>query len=176
VSEAIQRQQRFPRSSRWSQARGLCHFNGLIGAPEDNRRLGLLTNARTSTRKRPPASEAQRQLAFEEILIAEAAPGTVVRAEHHSANDREFDDSIGKHLSNIIRCWAAGRQTTCPSPSWVGPSGPPSCLRRPISSRITGDMVRYFEWIGPPVFYTADRRAGPMHGKTYFYSTRLRRN
>jgi len=35
-----------------------------------------------------------------------------------------------------------------------------------IHPRITGDMVRYFEWMGAAV-YTADRRAGAMHGKQF---------
>ena len=35
-----------------------------------------------------------------------------------------------------------------------------------IHPRITGDTVRYFEWIGAAV-YTADRRAGAMHGKQF---------
>jgi hypothetical protein len=35
-----------------------------------------------------------------------------------------------------------------------------------IHPQITGDMVRYFEWMGAAV-YTADRRAGAMHGKQF---------
>ncbi len=35
-----------------------------------------------------------------------------------------------------------------------------------IHPRITGDMVRYFEWMGAAV-YTADRRTGAMHGKQF---------
>ena len=35
-----------------------------------------------------------------------------------------------------------------------------------IHPRVTGDMVRYFEWMGAAV-YTADRRAGAMHGKQF---------
>ena len=34
------------------------------------------------------------------------------------------------------------------------------------SARITGDMVRYFEWMGA-ANYTADRRSGSMHGKRF---------
>jgi hypothetical protein len=35
-----------------------------------------------------------------------------------------------------------------------------------IHPRITGDKVRYFEWMGAAV-YTADHRAGAMHGKQF---------
>jgi hypothetical protein len=35
-----------------------------------------------------------------------------------------------------------------------------------IHPRITGDMVRYFEWMGA-AHYAADRRAGAMHGKVF---------
>ena len=44
-----------------------------------------------------------------------------------------------------------------------------------IHPRITGDMVRYFEWMGAAV-YTADRRAGAMHGKQFPAGRRLRGN
>jgi hypothetical protein len=59
---------------------------------------------------------------------------------------------------------------------------PPDYLAQPISGivarpsftpqtayihpRITGDMIRYFEWMGSAV-YTADHRAGTMHGKQF---------
>ena len=35
-----------------------------------------------------------------------------------------------------------------------------------IHPRISGDMVRYFEWMGAAV-HTADHRAGAMHGKQF---------
>ena len=35
-----------------------------------------------------------------------------------------------------------------------------------IHPRVTGDKVRYFEWMGAAV-YTADQRAGAMHGKQF---------
>jgi hypothetical protein len=39
-----------------------------------------------------------------------------------------------------------------------------------IHPRITGDMVRYFEWMGA-AHYTADRRSGAMHGKVFLLDT-----
>ena len=38
--------------------------------------------------------------------------------------------------------------------------------RRTFIRKITGDKVRYFEWMGAAV-YTADHRAGAMHGKQF---------
>ncbi len=35
-----------------------------------------------------------------------------------------------------------------------------------IHPRVTGDMIRYFEWMGAAIF-TADQRAGAMHGKQF---------
>jgi hypothetical protein len=35
-----------------------------------------------------------------------------------------------------------------------------------IHPKVTGDMVRYFEWMGAAC-YTADRRSGSMHGKQF---------
>jgi hypothetical protein len=35
-----------------------------------------------------------------------------------------------------------------------------------IHPRVTGDKVRYFEWMGSAI-YTADHRAGSMHGKQF---------
>jgi hypothetical protein len=35
-----------------------------------------------------------------------------------------------------------------------------------IHPKISGDMIRYFEWMGA-AHYTADRRSGAMHGKVF---------
>ena len=35
-----------------------------------------------------------------------------------------------------------------------------------IHPRVTGDNIRYFEWMGAAIF-TADQRAGAMHGKQF---------
>ena len=140
-----------------------------IGAPEDNRAWDYLYNARNFyAQAAPAASEAQRQLAFEEILIAEGSDWNWwYGPEHHSANDREFDELYRKHL---VQCVSGARSAR------AGLSGAAYCRRRDAPSvvpqtayihpRITGDMVRYFEWMGSAV-YTADRRAGAMHGKQF---------
>ncbi len=170
VSEAIARHRDFGKLTSlvpgsWINA----NFNVWIGAPEDNRSWDHLYQARNfyaeaATR----ASDAQRKLALEELFIAEGSDWNWwYGPEHHSANDREFDELYRKHLSNVYQALGAS---------------PPDYLAQPISGvetrpqytpqtsyihpRITGDMVRYFEWMGAAV-HTADHRAGAMHGKQF---------
>ncbi len=170
VSEAIQRQQNFsPLKSlvpgSWIHA----NFNVWIGAPEDNRAWDYLNNARNFYEQAAPgASEEQRKLAFEEILIAEGSDWNWwYGPEHHSANDREFDELYRKHLSNVYQALGARPPDYLAQPILAGgerPSVVPQTAY--IHPHITGDMVRYFEWMGAAV-YTADRRAGAMHGKQF---------
>jgi alpha-amylase/alpha-mannosidase (GH57 family) len=170
VSEAIARHHDFGNLTSlvpgsWINA----NFNVWIGAPEDNRSWDYLHHARNFyIATAPRASEAQRKLALEELFIAEGSDWNWwYGPEHHSANDRDFDELYRKHLSNVYQALGAT---------------PPDYLAQPISGaetrpeftpqtsyihpRITGDMVRYFEWMGAAV-YTADHRAGAMHGKQF---------
>ena len=170
VSEAIARQQNFGKLTSlvpgsWIHA----NFNVWIGAPEDNRAWDYLYEARNFyTQAAPGAAESQRQLAFEEILIAEGSDWNWwYGPEHHSANDREFDELYRKHLSNVYQALGARPPDYLAQPILVGTTRP-SVLPQTayIHPRITGDMVRYFEWMGAAI-YTADRRAGAMHGKQF---------
>ena len=140
-----------------------------IGAPEDNRAWDYLYHARNFyTQAAPQASEAQRKLAFEEILIAEGSDWNWwYGPEHHSANDREFDELYRKHLSNIYQALNASPPDYLAQPIIAG-VGRPSFVPQTayIHPKITGDVVRYFEWMGAAA-YTADRRSGSMHGKTF---------
>ncbi len=116
----------------------------------------------------PRASEAQRKLAFEEIMIAEGSDWNWwYGPEHHSANDREFDELYRKHLSNVYQ--ALGAQP----PDYLAQSilhgvARPSFVPQTayIHPHVTGDVVRYFEWMGAAM-YTSDRRSGSMHGKSF---------
>ena len=170
ISEAIDRHRNFGQlgsifPGSWISA----NFNVWIGAPEDNRSWDYLLQARSFYEQNASqASEAQRKLAYEELLIAEGSDWNWwYGPEHHSANDRDFDELYRKHLSNVYQALGAA---------------PPDYLAQPISGitarpsftpqtayihpRITGDMVRYFEWMGSAT-YTADHRAGAMHGKQF---------
>jgi alpha-amylase/alpha-mannosidase (GH57 family) len=170
ISEAIARHKNFAELTSlvpgsWIQA----NFNVWIGAPEDNRSWDYLYHAREFySHNAERADDAQRNLAFEEILIAEGSDWNWwYGPEHHSANDREFDELYRKHLSNVYQALGARPPDYLAQPI-IGGIARPSFVPQTayIHPHITGDTVRYFEWMGAAV-YTADRRAGAMHGKQF---------
>jgi alpha-amylase/alpha-mannosidase (GH57 family) len=170
VSEAIARHRNFsPLPSlvpgSWINA----NFNVWIGAPEDNRAWDYLHHAREFyAQNAARATEEQRKLAFEEILIAEGSDWNWwYGPEHHSANDRDFDELYRKHLSNVYQALGAMPPDYLSQPITgheVRPAFTPQTAY--IHPRITGDKIRYFEWMGAAIF-TADQRAGAMHGKQF---------
>jgi alpha-amylase/alpha-mannosidase (GH57 family) len=170
ISEAIKRHKDFNKLTSlvpgsWINA----NFNVWIGAPEDNRAWDYLHHAREFyTQNAARATEEQRKLAFEEILIAEGSDWNWwYGPEHHSANDRDFDELYRKHLSNVYQALGAVPPDYLAQPITgleVRPAVVPQTAY--IHPRITGDKIRYFEWIGAAA-YTADHRAGAMHGKQF---------
>ena len=110
----------------------------------------------------------QRQLALEELFIAEGSDWNWwYGPEHHSANDREFDELYRKHLSNVYQALGATPPDYLAQPI-AGAQTRPEVTPQThyIHPHITGEIVRYFEWMGAAV-YTADHRAGAMHGKQF---------
>ena len=170
VSEAISRQKDFGKlpslvPGSWINA----NFNVWIGAPEDNKSWDYLYHARNFyAQAAARADERQRQLAFEELLIAEGSDWNWwYGPEHHSANDRDFDELYRKHLSNVYQALSAPPPDYLAQPITAGGARPAFTPQSSyIHPRVTGDMIRYFEWMGSAV-YTADRRAGAMHGKRF---------
>jgi len=170
VSEAIERH-RNPNTlnslvpGSWIHA----NFNVWIGALEDNRSWDYLYHARNFyAQAAHDCSEQQRNLALEELLIAEGSDWNWwYGPEHHSANDREFDELYRKHLSNVYQALGATPPDYLAQPIMAG-TVRPSFLPQThyIHPRITGEIVRYFEWMGAAL-YTADRRSGAMHGKVF---------
>src|SRR5215471_10176881 len=170
ISEAIARHKDFGKLTllvlgSWINA----NFNVWIGAPEDNRAWDYLNHARQYyAQNAARGSEAQRKLAFEELLIAEGSDWNWwYGPEHHSANDRDFDELYRKHLSNVYQALGATPPDYLAQPitgAEVRPSFVPQTAY--IHPRVAGDKVRYFEWMGAAV-YTADHRAGAMHGKQF---------
>src|ERR1700692_2943789 len=145
------------------------NFNVWIGAPEDNKAWDYLYRARNYyTENAASASEEQRNLAFEEILIAEGSDWNWwYGPEHHSANDRDFDELYRKHLSNVYQALGAVPPDYLSQPiagAEIRPAFTPQTAY--IHPGVTGDRIRYFEWLGAAVF-TADQRAGAMHGKQF---------
>src|SRR6266853_3413990 len=145
------------------------NFNVWIGAPEDNKAWEYLYHARNFYEQASPgATEKQSKLAYEEILIAEGSDWNWwYGPEHHSANDRDFDELYRKHLSNVYQALGATPPDYLAQPIMSG-TARPSFLPQThyIHPRITGEIVRYFEWMGAAL-YTADRRSGAMHGKVF---------
>jgi len=170
VSEAIARHKDFGKLTSlvpgsWINA----NFNVWIGAPEDNKSWDYLYHARNFyAQAAARASDAQRKLAFEELLIAEGSDWNWwYGPEHHSANDRDFDELYRKHLSNIYQALGATPPDYLAQPIIAGAARPQFTPQSSyIHPRVAGDMVRYFEWMGAAV-YTADHRAGAMHGKQF---------
>jgi len=170
VSEAIQRHRDVsPLPSlvpgSWINA----NFNVWIGAPEDNRAWDYLHHAREFyAQHAAQATEVQRKLAFEEILIAEGSDWNWwYGPEHHSANDRDFDELYRKHLSNVYQALGAPPPDYLLQPITGGEVRPAFTPQTAyIHPRVSGDKIRYFEWMGAAVF-TADQRAGAMHGKQF---------
>ena len=170
VSEAIARQKNAPKLTNlvpgsWIHA----NFNVWIGAPEDNRAWDYLYHARNFYEQhKADASEAQQRLAFEEILIAEGSDWNWwYGPEHQSANDREFDELYRKHLSNVYQALGASPPDYLAQPIIAGATRPSFVPQTAyIHPKISGEMVRYFEWMGAAI-YTSDRRSGSMHGKQF---------
>ena len=170
ASEAIERHRDFGHLASFVPGSWInANFNVWISASEDNRSWDYLYHARNFfTQTAPRASEAQRKLAFEELLIAEGSDWNWwYGPEHHSANDRDFDELYRKHLSNVYQALGATPPDYLAQPI-AGGLGRPSFAPQTayIHPQITGDVVRYFEWMGA-ARYTADHRAGAMHGKRF---------
>jgi alpha-amylase/alpha-mannosidase (GH57 family) len=172
ISEAISRQ----RLENFGTLRGLvpgswinANFNVWIGAPEDNKAWDYLSQARDFYDVHASRAGAnQRALAYEELLIAEGSDWNWwYGPEHHSANDRDFDELYRKHLSNVYTALGGV---------------PPDHLARPISGAlprstfvpqtayvrpvIDGQISSYFDWMGAAMF-SSDRKGGSMHGKLF---------
>ncbi|MGA2005247.1 MAG: hypothetical protein ABSG70_17810, partial [Terriglobales bacterium] len=145
------------------------NFNVWIGAPEDNKAWDYLYEARNFyAHAAAGATEAQRKLAWEEILIAEGSDWNWwYGPEHHSANDRDFDELYRKHLSNVYQALGGVPPDYLAQPITGGVARPEFTPQSAyIHPRVTGDMVRYFEWMGA-ARHTADKRSGSMHGKQF---------
>jgi alpha-amylase/alpha-mannosidase (GH57 family) len=143
------------------------NFDIWLGAEEDNRSWEYLLAARRAYEEHAPkASEAARQLAYEEILIAEGSDWNWwYGPEHGSDNRAEFDQLYRDHLSNVYR--ALGLEI-------------PEALHHPILHRqqegdeherpsnslevtLDGEITSAFEWMGAGR-YRPDPRSGAMHG------------
>ena len=145
------------------------NFDVWIGAEEDNQAWTQLLRAREtfdSTAKTVP--EQQRNLAFEELLIAEGSDWNWwYGPEHDSANRPEFDQLYRSHLANVYRFLNLMPPEELSRPilriAVKALEIPPSAWISPV---IDGEVTSYFEWMGAGI-YRADERSGAMHGKQF---------
>ena len=145
------------------------NFNIWIGSGEDNRSWDYLYHARNFySQASSGCTEEQRKLAHEELMIAEGSDWNWwYGPEHHSANDRDFDELYRKHLSNIYQVLGATPPDYLAQPIMTGTVQPVFMPQTHyIHPKLSGDMIRYFEWMGA-AHYAADRRSGAMHGKVF---------
>jgi alpha-amylase/alpha-mannosidase (GH57 family) len=172
TSEAIERHEpeNFGRLDRlvpgsWINA----NFNVWIGAPEDNKSWDLLSEARDYyERHSHRVSKAQRKLAWEELLIAEGSDWNWwYGPEHHSANDKDFDELYRRHLSNVYYALEGSPPEELSMPIISGVTRPSYAPQTAyIRVKIDGRISNYFEWMGA-ASYTSDQRTSAMHGKQF---------
>ncbi len=145
------------------------NFNVWIGAPEDNKAWDYLSEARDFyERAKAKADPEKAELAFEELLIAEGSDWNWwYGPEHHSANDRDFDELYRKHLSNVYQLLGADVPLYLSQPIAAGAARPNYVPQSAyITPRVGSVVVRYFDWLGAAV-YNADRHTSAMHGKQF---------
>jgi len=145
------------------------NFNVWIGALEDNKSWDYLYDARNLyERVKGNADPEKAKFALEELLIAEGSDWNWwYGPEHHSANDRDFDELYRKHLSNVYQLLGAEVPLYLAQPiagATVRPNYVPQTAL--ISPRVGSGVVRYFDWLGAAV-YNADRHTCAMHGKQF---------
>jgi alpha-amylase/alpha-mannosidase (GH57 family) len=145
------------------------NFNVWIGAPEDNKAWDYLADAREFYAREAPKVDAKRaELAFEELLIAEGSDWNWwYGPEHHTANDRDFDELYRKHLSNVYRFLGADVPLSLAQPIAGGTIRPTYAKQTAyIHPRIGTGVIRYFDWLGAAI-YSSDRHSGAMHGRLF---------
>ncbi|HYO82590.1 MAG TPA: glycoside hydrolase family 57 protein, partial [Bryobacteraceae bacterium] len=150
------------------------NFDVWIGAEEDNRAWDLLLKARQTYDEvvnGPQAAQvpsANRQLAFEELLIAEGSDWNWwYGPEHESANRPDFDQLYRSHLANVYSALGLRPPEELSRPLLkvsvkeyhIPPSGP-------VKPVLDGEISSYFEWMGAGV-YRLDQRTGAMHGQRF---------
>lgn len=171
VSEALSRVE--PRSiehifpGSWINA----NFDVWIGADEDNRAWEYLLRARQAYQRvasEGVLSEADRKLAYEELLIAEGSDWCWwYGPEHASDNRQEFDQLYREHLANVYRALHLPAPDDLSRPILHVETGaahqPPTAL---IRATVDGEVTSYFEWLGAGS-YSVDERSGAMHGQRF---------
>jgi alpha-amylase/alpha-mannosidase (GH57 family) len=166
VSEALEKFEAQPLRGIFPGSWINANFDIWIGAEEDNRAWELLRDARRAHEEHINVSEAARDLAYEELLIAEGSDWNWWYGPEHGSDNRvEFDQLYRDHLANVYRALGL-----VPPEALFHPilqiSQPGEVHERPANPiRITldGEVTSYFEWLGAG-HYRSDPRSGAMHG------------
>ncbi len=174
VSEGIEREPArgkldsiFPGS--WINA----NFDVWIGSREDNLAWDHLSAARDFYAKHAArAATEEKELAYEELLIAEGSDWNWwYGPEHHSANDRDFDELYRKHLANVYQALGSSAPLGLAQPIAAAPERPrlhpQSAYIHPV---IDGKDIGYFDWLGAAI-HVAERRASAVHGRVFLLDT-----
>jgi alpha-amylase/alpha-mannosidase (GH57 family) len=146
------------------------NFDVWIGAEEDNAAWAQLLLARQAYERAesdPNIPEADRAMAYEELLIAEGSDWCWwYGPEHHSDNRAEFDQLFRVHLANVYRALRqeAPVELLQPILKETAPEfyEPPLDPIRPV---IDGRITSYYEWMGSGI-YRPDGRSGAMHASS----------
>jgi len=141
------------------------NFDIWIGAEEDNLAWEYLLRARRKFDEvSHSVSQAQRDLAYEEILIAEGSDWSWwYGPEHVSENRLEFDELYRQHLANVYH--ALGLAPPEELSRTILQHGVPNLNQpcsHPVHPVIDGEITSYFEWAGAGRFQP-DNRSGSMH-------------
>jgi hypothetical protein len=149
------------------------NFDVWIGAHDDNLAWDHLSAARDFYNQHADeAAPEQKTLSYEELLIAEGSDWNWwYGPEHHSANDRDFDELYRKHLANVYQALGAAPPLALAEPITAAPAGPrftPQTAH--IHPLIDGKDISYFDWLGAAT-HAADRRTAAMHGKVFLLDT-----
>jgi alpha-amylase/alpha-mannosidase (GH57 family) len=174
VSEALDRVRPQPIHNIFPGSWINANFDVWIGAEEDNSAWEHLLRARQAYDRvinSPDGDaipESRKQLAYEELLIAEGSDWCWwYGPEHESANRPEFDQLFRDHLANVYLALRLSPPEDLSRPILrmsvkefhQTPSGP-------VKATIDGQVTSYFEWLGAGV-YRVDSRSGAMHGKPF---------
>ena len=166
VGEALRRMRPEPLDHIFPGSWINANFDVWIGAGEDNQAWEQLLRARQTYDEVTGVADAQRAMAFQELLIAEGSDWCWwYGPEHHSDNREEFDQLYRSHLANVYRFLNLAPPEELSRPILrvtipavlIQPTGP-------IAPLIDGAVSSFFEWLGAGV-YRVDDRSGSMHGQ-----------
>lgn len=169
VSEALAKYEARPLGHVFPGSWINANFDIWIGAEEDNVAWTYLLAARRAYDEHANrVPDAARQLAYEELLIAEGSDWCWwYGPEHNSENRVEFDQLYRDHLANVYRALDIEVPVVLSHPILRhGQEG--DLHERPANAldvTLDGEVTSAFEWMGAGR-YRPDPRSGSMHGGT----------